>query len=51
MSAHVTHIVRRGSGWGYQCSCGHAPNVSSKQRRVAEKRARLHKAIEAKHES
>ena len=41
MSYHAK-VTRRGSGWGYRCTCGEAPNQSTRQRRTAERWARLH---------
>ncbi len=44
MSEHITQITRRGSGYGFRCSCGEQPYRSSKRRSDAERWAELHKA-------
>lgn len=41
---HETTVSKRGSGYGFRCTCGEAPNQSSKQRAVAEQRAAMHVA-------
>lgn len=42
-ATHTTTITRRGSGWGFRCSCGHSPNRSSRRRRDAERWADQHR--------
>ncbi len=43
-SEHHAAVTRRGSGYGFRCTCGEEPNRSSKQRKVAEGWAKSHEA-------
>jgi hypothetical protein len=44
---HRAQVTKRGSGYGYLCSCGDAPNRSTRRRADAERWARLHEASAA----
>ncbi len=44
MTAHDATVNRRGGGWGFRCTCGEAPNRSTRQRRIAEGWADTHVA-------
>ncbi len=45
---HHATVTRRGSGYGYRCTCGQEPNQSTKQRRTAEGWAKIHEASHGK---
>jgi hypothetical protein len=47
---HKTIVSKRGGGYGFRCSCGEAPNRSTRQRKVAEQWARAHEAEKAARE-
>lgn len=44
---HRANVTRRGSGWGWRCSCGEEPNRSTRNRRTAEGWAKDHERAHA----